>query len=599
MSILGKILERLATGDTTLETFNRQGEVVHRLSARELVESVRIHRPQFALQGRSDRRVALLFKAEETVEFLIAAFAAIAEGLTVVPLYPNWTDEQEQLYLARYRLRTIAVGEGFRSRVEGWRSLLDRVIPVTARPPVPEVAATRQEAFPPNLPEDHPCALIFTSGTSGDLSKCTLITQANLAAAIENIADLGFLREGMVLHCPLSASHIFAFVVILGFLSLAPRRVIFSDVQYLARIPQEKLGKIDAMILVPLVLNRMRAAFYERLARPELLALKEKEKAREAGENEAAKPDPSLVRLARLPAVVRKLLRALVLSAERAVIARESGSLFGVAGWPLVLLASSLLGPIVRRRLSSPDFVVVGGAKPDLRSMAFLEAMGIRCLQGWGMTETTGPLAVCNLGDRFRGAFGTCGDLFRRARASIEGEELVVEGPQIAAGYVEPDGSLTPFGGRLRTGDFARFDRRGRLKVLGKVSDRITLQNGINYNPIHFEELIQAFDVRLDNVLELAVVIGDGQSRLGCVFFLREPHEPVETTRSYLGFLLREVNSTLHVDEQIGPWVVSPKRLREADVLSPSAKIIRRRIEERWEILFEQKPRARLAGVKG
>jgi acyl-coenzyme A synthetase/AMP-(fatty) acid ligase len=164
---------------------------------------------------------------------------------------------------------------------------------------------------------------------------------------------------------------------------------------------------------------------------------------------------------------------------------------------------------------------------------------------------------------------------------------------------VEPDGSLKPFGGRLRTGDFARFDRQGRLKVLGKVSDRITLQNGLNYNPVHFEELIQAFDVRLDNVLEQAVIIGDGQARLGCVFYLREPHEPTESIRSYLGFLLREINATLPVDEHIGPWVLSPQRLREADVLGPSAKLIRRRIEENWAVLFEEKPRARLAGVKG
>ncbi|HCF94739.1 MAG TPA: hypothetical protein DEW46_06740, partial [Verrucomicrobia bacterium] len=40
--------------------------------------------------------------------------------------------------------------------------------------------------------------------------------------------------------------------------------------------------------------------------------------------------------------------------------------------------------------------------------MAFLEVMGIRCLQGWGMTETTGALCVADRYDH-DGAFGKCG----------------------------------------------------------------------------------------------------------------------------------------------------------------------------------------------
>src|SRR6185295_8538525 len=118
MSVLASILERLSEGETTLETYNRQGDLVHRISSAELVERVRAHRSSFALWDESDRRVALLFKAEETLEFLVAVFAAIAEGLTVVPLYPNWSEDHQQLYLARYRLRSVAVGEGFRARAE-------------------------------------------------------------------------------------------------------------------------------------------------------------------------------------------------------------------------------------------------------------------------------------------------------------------------------------------------------------------------------------------------------------------------------------------------------------------------------------------------
>jgi long-subunit acyl-CoA synthetase (AMP-forming) len=589
MAVLASILESLKEGQTTLETFNRQGECVHRVSSLDLVDRIRAQRAAFAGWEGEDRRVALLFRPEETLEFLVATFAALAERLTVAPLYPSWTEDHQQLYLARYGLRAVAVGEGLRARVEGWRGLVDRVIPVTVRStparalPALEDLLPQGELFPADLPDNHPCALIFTSGTSGDLAKGTLITQANLAAAIENIAGLDFLRQQMVLHCPLSASHIFAFVVILGFLALKPRRVIFSDVQYLSRLPEEKIGKVDAMILIPLVLHRMRAAFYERLARPHQFLQKEGEK-----------PDRTARLLTRLPAFLRRGLARLVGSAERAVIAREAGRFGALLAWPLALLAGRIFGPMVRRRLASPEFVVVGGAKPNLRAMAFLEVMGVRCLQGWGMTETTGPLAVCRLGDRFRGGFGSCGNLFPGCRAYIDGEELVVEGPQVAEGYLEPDGRLLPFSGRLPTGDHAEFDSAGRLRVLGKVSDRITLTNGLNYNPVHYEELIHGFDLRLEHVIEETVVIGDGQARLGCVFFLREPHQPSESIRRYLAFLLKEINATLHADDQLGPWGLSPLRLRDAAVLGPSAKLIRRRVEESYAHLYEGERRLEL-----
>jgi len=558
MSALAKIMEILERGESSIETYDRHGEVAQRLSSRDLVDRIRQYRASFEISGSADRRIALLFRSEETADFLVATFSAIAAGRTVVPLYPNWSEAEQKHYLERYGLRTIAVGRGFAGRVSGWGDLIDGTIQVQAGSgPASGEKSPSGRILLEDLPDDHPCALIFTSGTSGELAKCTLITHANLSAAIENIGALDFLWQGMVLHCPLSASHIFAFVVILGFLGLGPRRVIFSDVQFLTRLPQEKTGKIDAMILIPLVLNRMRAGFYGQLANP-----------------------TGKTPLARIPAPLRRILRRMVEWGEKVVMAREGGKLAGVLGWPLVTVLGALLGPLVRRRLGSPRFVVVGGAKPQLPSMAFLEVMGVRCLQGWGMTETTGPLAVCNLHDRFRGAFGTCGNLFPRTEAYLDGEELVVGGPQIAAGYVEPDGTLRSFGGKKHTGDLGGFDSLGRLMVLGKASDRITLLNGLNYNPLIYEEKIHALDLRREHKLEESVVIGDGQARLGCIFFLKESGQPSPEVREYLENLVREVNGSLRADDQIGSWSLSKLPLRDSGVLGPSAKIIRRRVEE-------------------
>jgi long-chain acyl-CoA synthetase len=575
MSMLRSALEDLAAGGAVLETYDRQGACARKVTGRELVERIRSLRPRFAAGAgacgsrEGPKAIALLFKPEETVEFLAAALAAMAEGFIIVPLYPNWPAETQLEYLRAYRLRGIAFGEGFRARAESWRDAgIESFIRVDLAGADAEPSA---EAFPADVRPEAPCAWIFTSGTSGKLAKLTEITFENLDAAIENIQRLDFLEPGMTVHCPLSASHIFAFVVIMGFLTIRPRRVIFSDAQYLARLPESRTGRVDGIVLVPIVIHRMRAAFYEKLA----------------AKLDPRTAPPELRQLARIPIGARKLLKRAVLRAEQGVIDLERRGKTNPADWAAVQLSRRLFGRMVRSRLGSPRFVVVGGAKPSLEGMAFLEVMGIRCLQGWGMTETTGPLAVCRLGDRFEGAFGTCGTLFDRTRAYIEDGELIVEGPQIARGYHEPDGTFVPFHGRKRTGDHAEFDGRGRLRVLGKASDRITTENGLNYNPIPCEEDIQRLDLDARHLVEEVVVVGDGKPRLGAVFFLRDGVANDAATRAYLAGLLREFNAGRNVDERVVPWAVSEVPFKESGVLGPSGKLVRRRVEERFAEMFE------------
>ena len=590
MSVLRRILGQYGEGATQLETYGRQGNLIGKVRGEAFERAVERYRQAF--RGWSVRSycghkvVGLLFRPEETIEFLVATFAAVAEGFTVVPFYPNWSSETQHLHLKQYGIRAMAVGDGYARRVEGWCGQLEHVIRISGSlDDYPEPVTA--EPYP-DVPGDHPCAWIFTSGTSGKIPKCTVISVRNIEAAVENIRQIDFLAEGMTLHSPLSTSHIFAFAVVLGMMAVRPSRLLFSDVQYLARLPEEKIGKVDGVILVPLVLNRMRSGFYGRLL--------------ETGPS----ADP---RLARLPLVFRRFLKVCAQTAERSVIDIESGRLAGLLRWPSLAITRAFFRRRIPPRLGSPKFVVVGGAKPNLQSMAFLDVMGIRCLQGWGMTETTGALAVCSLEDRFSGAYGTCGGVFADTRAYVEDGELIVEGPQVAEGYIHPDGQFDAFNGVKRTGDCAEFDLQGRLKVLGKASDRITLENGMNYNPQTIEEKILALDLKSRHLLEDVVVIGEGQARFACVFFLlelsmagaerRDPRSVVlpSHTEEYLLDLLRRVNSERAIDEQIGPWVVAPKPLRETAFLGPSGKIRRRLLEEEFRFAFDRTEIRRLERV--
>lgn len=569
VSIFKQILERAGHDDVRLECYDRRGRRSAECDGPDLLDAVRRYRTAFTgweTRGHQGHKVVgLFFKSEETIEFLVAAFSAIAEGFTVVPFYPNWDRETQLDILKRYGIRSIATGEGFLERVNGWSEHLEKIVPIRLSERPPALGDTAS-IFPEELPEDHPCAWIFTSGTSGEVPRCTVIDQANLRAAVEAIEALDFIEPGLTLHSPLSTSHIFAFVVVLGILATRPRRLVFSDVQYLARLDEQTIGKIDGLILVPLVLNRMRSGFYEKLM----------------GQDRQGGPESS-----RVPRPLRSFLRSLLRVAEGGVVQMERGQVRGFLKWPLVRLCRLLFARQIQRRLGSPRFIVVGGARPSHDSMAFIDVMGMRCLQGWGMTETTGPLAVCNLSDRFSGAFGTCGDLFRSTRGRLDEEgELIVEGPQVARGYLEPDGTFIAFEGIKRTGDYAEFDSRGRLRVTGKVSDRITLTNGLNYNPVSLEERIKTLDLEREQRLEECVVIGDGQPRLGAVFFLKEP-VLADRVENYVNSLLAEVNSTRPVDEQVGPFTVERRALADTPFLGPSGKIRRPALERAFASIFQ------------
>ncbi len=576
MGVLQTVLEGLEASTVTLEAYGRSGNLAAKVSSAEFVAHVRRSRQAFRGWDAGGRKViCLLFRPEEAIEFLVATLAAMSEGWTIVPFFPNWSDEQQRLYLRTYNLRAIVVGQGFEERARAWEGdCVDRVLTISLdesmAAPLPREFA--DEPLFANITADHPCAWLFTSGTSGKLAKLTEITLGNIEAAIENIRDLDFVYPEMTLHNPLSTSHIFAFSVILGLLAVKPRRLIFSDVQYLTRLPESRTGKVNAMILVPIVLNRMRTGFYEKLT------------ARMSPRNAPA----GLEKLAKIPLPVRRQLKRIVQTAEEAVIDLEQGRSIGLRRRAAILTARRVFGPMLRQRLGSPEFVVLGGAKPNLHSMAFLEVMGVRCLQGWGMTETTGPLAVQNLADRFKGALGTCGRPFSNTRAYVEDGELVVEGPQIARGYHDPDGTFIPFNGKKRTGDYAEFDADGRLKVLGKASDRITTENGLNYNPIPLEENLQAIDLEKSQLLEEVVVIGDGQPRLGAVFFLRAGVEDGDETRAYLESRLKEFNTSRPVDERVESWTVSGIGCRESGVIGPTGKLLRRLVEERYAVMYSK-----------
>jgi non-ribosomal peptide synthetase component E (peptide arylation enzyme) len=101
--------------------------------------------------------------------------------------------------------------------------------------------------------------------------------------------------------------------------------------------------------------------------------------------------------------------------------------------------------------------------------------------------------------------------------------ELLVRGPMVALGYLDQPGLTREhflLDGFFRTGDQARLDADGYVKITGRIKDLI-IRGGVNLSPVEIEDILFAHP----HVANVAVV-GMPDARLGervCAFIIPKP----------------------------------------------------------------------------
>jgi long-chain acyl-CoA synthetase len=128
---------------------------------------------------------------------------------------------------------------------------------------------------------------------------------------------------------------------------------------------------------------------------------------------------------------------------------------------------------------------------PDVA--AFFAGLGMKLLEVYGMTETTG-LVTANTPGAFR--LGTVGRPVPGAKVKIADDvEILTRGPLNTPGYLNlPDqtAQLIDAGGWLHTGDIGSLDRDGFLSVVDRKKDLIITSGGENISPAAIENLLTA-----------------------------------------------------------------------------------------------------------
>ncbi|MBW6481227.1 MAG: long-chain fatty acid--CoA ligase, partial [Bacteroidales bacterium] len=114
------------------------------------------------------------------------------------------------------------------------------------------------------------------------------------------------------------------------------------------------------------------------------------------------------------------------------------------------------------------DIVVSGGAALQPRLNRVFWAVGIRVLEGYGLTETSPVIAVNDFGPNGL-KFGTVGPILKNIQVKIaEDGEILVKGPGVMQGYFK-DAQLTreviDEDGWFHTGDIGRIEPEGQLRI--------------------------------------------------------------------------------------------------------------------------------------
>ncbi len=190
---------------------------------------------------------------------------------------------------------------------------------------------------------------------------------------------------------------------------------------------------------------------------------------------------------------------------------------------PFKLLGNLLVFGTIKKKLGKNFRAGVsgGGALPP-HVDRFFQAVGIRILEGYGLTETGPVLSVRDFNAPVPGTIGPLlPDIEYRlinseGALSRPGEKgvLYVKSEQIMQGYYKrPEATADVLkDGWLNTGDLAIMTRNEELKIIGREKETIVLLGGENIEPVPIEDQLGRSDF-IDQVM----VVGQDQKFLAAL----------------------------------------------------------------------------------
>lgn len=256
---------------------------------------------------------------------------------------------------------------------------------------------------------------------------------------------------------------------------------------------------------------------------------------------------------------------------------------------------------IVEKTGGRARFFVSGGAPLSKDIAEFFYAIGLRVLEGYGLTETSPVISVNTFEDT---KLGTVGKPIPGVEVEIaEDGEILVKGPNVMKGYYKNEAETNEAfkEGWFRTGDIGYLDEDGFLVITDRKKDIIVTTGGKNVAPQSIENILMT-----NPFISNAMAIGSGRKFISALIVPQfEKLEEYANARNIsfkdrsdlvkngqiLNFISAEV-------DRVTPHLASYEKIKKIALLerdfeieegeiTPTLKVRRNKIEEKYKDLID------------
>jgi long-chain acyl-CoA synthetase len=257
----------------------------------------------------------------------------------------------------------------------------------------------------------------------------------------------------------------------------------------------------------------------------------------------------------------------------------------------------------VKERLGGRLRLPIAGGAPLAREIGeFFDALDIRIMEGYGLTECTSA-ATANVPSAYR--YGSVGRPLPGFEVAVDEDgELLLRSETIFAGYYkdpEATAAVLQPDGWLRTGDIASIDPDGFVTITDRKKDILVTAGGKNIAPQNLENELKA-----TRWVSQALVVGDRRPYVTALVTL-DPAEMAKWAAEHgvsddMAVLAQDprvvalvqdavdaVNRERSRFEQIKRFAILPRDLSiESGELTPTLKVRRRVCIDRFADRIEQ-----------
>ncbi|MFA5517817.1 MAG: AMP-binding protein [Spirochaetota bacterium] len=392
--------------------------------------------------------------AQSNYEWVITYMAITSIGAIVLPLDTNLPANTYPEMLKKLNTRAVFISDEFKKTLKGIKTFsvsINKSIDKNTKIKIPAVKET------------DPACYLFTSGTTGT-PKIVMLTHKNIFATARSTAEVVSMSERDVMLCILPLYHVYA---------------------------------LDACFVGPFVAGSS-FIYQTSLKGPDIMK---------------SLADHPITIFPAAPILWEMFMDAILNRVKAESNAKyklftfflEYGNVLRKIG--LGMIVNKIFDPVHEIFGRSHRFFISGGAPLKDKYRKYYRNMGFTLIEGYGLSETTGPIMLSDVKNNIIGSVGkaTPGNEAKIKNINEDGiGEVWLRGDSVMPGYYKNEKEnkkVFDEDGFYNTGDLGRMDKDGNLFLTGRVKNVIVLSSGKNVYP----EELESFYKQSPLIEEIAV----------------------------------------------------------------------------------------------